>query len=90
MCLASCSDGKADRRTFERCHQGQFAGELLRKGFLVVGLRRPGLLLRDVVILSREFLDAGAKDFRQHRRIVRQERPHRHARVGGGHHGALH
>jgi hypothetical protein len=44
------------------------------EGGLVLGDRSPGLALALAVIVRGELLDAGAKDFSQHRHVRRQER----------------
>ena len=43
----------------------------------VVGGAGPGFLLRFAIVVAGQFLDRGAEDRRQHRRVRRQERPHR-------------
>jgi len=71
---------KADRRAVHDCDQGKLTGKPRRKGLLVIGRRDPrGLLGRGVVVRG-QLADAGAKDFREQRRVVREERP----QAGGG------
>jgi hypothetical protein len=65
---------------------GEAVGEARREGIFVLGSRCPGLLLPLAVIIGRELFHAGAKNLREQRRVGRQERPQREARMGSGHH----
>ena len=66
--------------------QRQLAGEAVGEFLLVGGGSGPGLLLAFTIVVAGQLLDAGAEDFRQHRRIGRQERPQRQIGVRARHH----
>src|SRR5262249_5009224 len=66
--------------------QGHRVGEPRREGRLVVGRRRPSLLLRRAVIVAGQLRDAGAEDLGDERRVRRQERPQRKLRLYARHH----
>src|SRR5262249_25709873 len=84
--LAAGKRGKADGRAVDGTQQSYRLGEPRGEGCLVVGRRRPGLLLRRAVIVAGELRDAGAEDFRQQRRVRRQERPQRKLWLCARHH----
>ena len=78
--------GKADRGAVHGGDQGELFGETLPKSLLVVGRRGPGLALAFLVIVGGQFLDAGAEDLGEQRRVGDQERPQREGRMRAGHH----
>ncbi len=81
--------GKADGRAVVGRDQRQFAGKPRAEFLLVVGRRRPRLLLRLAVIVGGQFLDAGAENLRQIRHVPWQHRPHRELRLGARGHATL-
>src|SRR5690349_7391503 len=66
--------GEADRRALKCCNQGQLPRKLATKFSDIVGRRRPGLLLRFGIIVTRQFFYAVAENFTQQRRVRWQER----------------
>ena len=79
---------EADCRAAEGRDQRQLTGKFCAEFFLVVGRRRPRLLLRLAVVLDRQFLDGGAENLREQRHIRRQHRPQRELRQRAGGHDA--
>ncbi len=77
MRLLSASAAKPTGGAVKGRDQRQFAGKLRAELLLIVGRRRPRLLLRLAVIVGGQFLDAGAENLGQQRHIRRQHRPHR-------------
>src|SRR5262249_53293992 len=80
---------EADGRAVDRAKQGQRVGEPRGESLLVVRARRPSLLLVFAVVFASEFRDAGAKYFREQRRIRRQKRSQRRFPLCLRRHGAM-
>src|ERR1700685_1755933 len=80
---------ETDRRAGECRHQRQPGRELCPERIQIGGGLRPRLLLRFAVILGGQLLDAGAKNFREQRHILRQQRAHGKIWLGTGAHRAI-
>src|SRR5256885_11337958 len=80
---------EAHGRAVHRGDQGELIGQPPGELLIIIDRRGPSLLLRLVVILRGQFLDAGAEDLREQRRVLDEEGAQRELRVRTRHHRAV-